>query len=117
MALDILSSKHDSITLVTLKGTIVAGDAADHLLSKTQELLDAGQTQILLDLGEVTFVDSTGISALIKVYAAAKRKGGVVKLLNLTKRIYDGLQIARLSDIFSIYDDLQKAIASFGTGT
>ena len=116
MRLELSHSKVDSITLVTLKGTIVAGEAVDLLVNKTQELLEAGETQIILDLAQVTFMDSTGISGLVKISTVATRKGGSMKLLHLTKRIYDVLQITRLSSVFGIYDDLQKAKESFQTG-
>jgi len=113
MALDYVTSKVDSITLVTLKGTIVAGESVDLLQHKTRELLDAGETNFILDLAGVTFVDSTGIGALIHLVGSASSKGGSLKLLHLTKRIHDVIQITRLSSVFAIYDDLQKAIESF----
>lgn len=116
MPLEISHSKVDSITIVTLKGTIVAGNDTDLLIGKAEELLEAGETRILLDLAQITFIDSTGISSLIKVSTAAVRKGGSMKLLHLTKRIHDVLQITRLSSVFGIYDDLQKAIAAFEGG-
>ncbi len=114
MPLDFLPSKVDSITLVTLRGMILAGEAVELLLSKTKQLLEAGETRIILDLAEVKFVDSTGIAALVKLSSAAKQKGGCLKLLRLTKRIRDVLQITRLGPVLGIYDDLEQAIASFG---
>lgn len=114
MAFESTRSKVDSITLLSLKGTIVAGNDSEALSSLVGEFLAAGETGIILDLGKVTFIDSTGIGALIRVHSAAMRKGASVKLLHLTKRVYDVLQITRLSSVFGIYDDLEKAKASFG---
>lgn len=115
MALDISASKVDSITVLSLKGTIVAGSSSDLLQNKIQQLLDAGEIRLILDLGQITFIDSTGIGSLIRVSTAASRKRGTIKLLHLTKHIHDVLQITRLSSVFGIFDDLQKAIESFGT--
>jgi len=117
MALEITRSKIDSVTLLILKGRIVAGTDSELLNDQVLELLEAGETRIILDLAQVTFIDSTGIGTLIRVHTAAMRKSAAVKLLHLTKRVYDVLQITRLSSVFGIYDDLQKATASFGGAT
>ncbi len=114
MAFESTRAKIDSITLLNLKGTIVAGNDSEALSSLVGEFLAAGETRIILDLGKVTFIDSTGIGALVRAHSAATRKGASVKLLHLTKRVYDVLQITRLSSVFGIYDDLEKAKASFG---
>jgi anti-sigma B factor antagonist len=116
MPLELSLSKVDSVALATLKGTIVAGNDKELLLAKAQELLDAGETRIILEMGQVNYVDSTGIGALVHIHTTAERKGASVKLLNLTKRIHDVLQITRLSSVFDIHSDLQKAIGSFGGG-
>lgn len=117
VALDYISSKVGSVTLVTLKGTIVAGDTSDLLKFKTQELLDAGERNIILDLAGIMFVDSTGIGALIDTVENTMHKGGSLKLLNVTKHIHNVIQLTRLSSAFGIYDDLEKAIASFAPET
>lgn len=114
MAFESTRSKVDSITLLSLKGTIVAGRDSETLTELVVQFLEAGETRILLDLAQVTFIDSTGIGAIIRVHSAALRKAASVKLLHLTKRVYDVLQITRLSTVFEIYDDLEKAKASFG---
>ena len=113
MPLELSISKVDSISLVSLKGTIIAGNDKELLMAKAEELLNAGETRIILDLGQVNYVDSTGIGALVHIHTTAERGGAAVKLLNLTKRIHDVLQITRLSTVFGIYSDLQKAIGSF----
>jgi len=113
MPMELSVSKVDAVVMVTLKGTIVAGNDKDLLIAKTEELLNAGETRIILDLGQVNYVDSTGIGALVHIHTTAGRKDAAVKLLNLTKRIHDVLQITRLSTVFAIYSDLQKAIESF----
>ena len=113
MPLGISQSKIDSVAVVLLKGTMVAGKDTELLAGAVSELLEAGQLQIILDLGQVNYIDSTGIGALVRSYNLAMAKGASVKLLHLTKRIHDVLQITRLSTVFEIYDDQQKALASF----
>jgi len=111
--LEITDSKIDSVNLLTLRGTLVIGRDTELLTEKVQGLLDAGETQILLDLGQVTYIDSTGISALLRNYGLANNRAASLKLLRLTRRVYDVLQITRLSSVFEIHNDLAKALASF----
>jgi len=113
MPLGISQSKVDSVALLMLKGTVVAGKDTEVLAGAVSAQLEAGQLQIIMDLGQVNYIDSTGIGALVRCYNLAREKGGAVKLLHLTKRIHDVLQITRLSSVFEIYDDQQKALASF----
>jgi anti-sigma B factor antagonist len=113
MPIEISPSKIGSITLLNLKGTIVAGDDKGMLHDKMQELLQAGGRNFILDLGQVTYLDHAGIGALIEGLNLAMEKGGSVKLLHLTKQIHDVLQIAELSAVFGIYNDLQEALESF----
>ncbi len=96
-----------------LKGTMIGHIDREMFQAKIQELLEAGETKLILDLGEVSYADSGGIGGLMNASNLAIRKGGSVKLLHLTKRIHDVLQITRLSSVFGIYDDLQKALESF----
>lgn len=114
MALQLTHSKVGPVVHVQLKGTIVAGKDTELLTGTINQMFESGESQILLDFAQVNFIDSTGIGAILRTYNTAVRKDGSVKLLHLTKRIYDVLQITRLSSVFEIYDDLGKALASFG---
>lgn len=116
MPLEISDALLDSVTILTLKGTLVFGRDTELLTSKVEEVLTTGETHIILDLAQINFIDSSGIGALVRIYTAAERRGARVKLLRLTKRVHDVLQITRLSSVYEIYDDPQKAVASFGTG-
>lgn len=113
MPLDFSTTKVDSVVVATLKGTIVGGGDTDVLMKRVKELLDAGETKIVLDLGQVNYMDSTGIGTLFRAATAAANKGAAIKLASLTKRIHDMLQITRLSDVFAVLDDPEKAVASF----
>jgi len=113
MPIAITESTLGKAALLTLKGTLVLGSDCDLLLGKVKSHLSAGQANILLDFAQVNYLDSSGISALIRCHTAAVAQGASVKLLRLTKRVHDVLQITRLSTIFEIYNDLDKAVASF----
>ena len=113
MPLDIAKTKSDSIVCLNLTGTLEIGTDTQHLTELVKSHLQAGENQILLDLAGVRYIDSTGISALIQIYSAAKNTGGAMKLIRLTRRVHDVLQITRLSSVFEIYNDPEKAIQSF----
>jgi anti-sigma B factor antagonist len=113
MPLGISQSQVDSVTLLHLKGTLVAGGDVELLDSQVLALLQKGVTRIILDLGELNYIDSSGIGALIRAYSSALQKSAAVKLYRLTRRVYDVLQITRLSSVFEIFNDLEKAVASF----
>jgi anti-sigma B factor antagonist len=81
--------------------------------SKLKELLSAGHHQIILNLGEVTYLDSVGLGTLISGYTSARNAGGNLKLLHLPRGVQQLLQITRLSTVFEIYEDLTMAVNSF----
>src|SRR5512146_1939163 len=113
MPYEMALSTEGVVTLVKLKGTMIGPNDREAFQTQIQELLDGGQLNLILDLGEVTFADSSGIGALIAAASLVTRKGGLMRLLHVTKRIHDVLQITRLSSVFGIYDNLQSALASF----
>lgn len=106
-------SDKGNVTIATIKGTIVGPEDRETIQGKFKDLLEEGRTSLILDLGQVTFVDSGGIGGLIAIWNSVMRKSGCMKLLHVTKRMHDVLQITRLSSVFGMYDDLQKALESF----
>jgi anti-sigma B factor antagonist len=108
-------SGEGAVTLVTIKGTIVGPDDRETIQMRIRELLEQGRTNLILDLGQVTFVDSGGIGGLIAISNLVMRKSGCMKLLYVTKKMHDILQITRLSSVFRMYDDLQRTLESFDT--
>jgi anti-sigma B factor antagonist len=78
-----------------------------------REQLSKGNKHVLLNLGDVGYIDSSGIGELVSAYTAVSNQGGSLKLLNLTKKVQDLLQITKLYTIFDVYDDEAKAITSF----
>ena len=114
MPLEITETKTDSIILLTLKGTLEIGRDTELLTETVLARLGQGESKFILDLAGVRFIDSTGISALIKIHTSAKSSAGAMKLMRLTQRVHDVLQITRLSSVFEIYNDPVKALESFG---
>ena len=106
----------DSVNVVDLSGRITLGEGCSQLRELIRDLLTKGHKNILLNLGEVTYIDSSGIGELVSGFTAVSNQGGHLKLLNLTKKVHDLLQITKLLTVFDVHDDEAKAIASFGVG-
>jgi len=102
-----------SVTIVTLRGRIELGEGSALLRSTMRDLLGKGRHRILLNLSEVTSIDSAGIAELIGAFAPLKTKGGELKLLRPTKKVHDMLEVTRLSKVLDIYFDEGEALRSF----
>jgi len=107
------SRQVDSVTIVDLSGRITLGEATSILREALQDLTGKGQKKILLDLAEVNFIDSAGLGELIRGYTSLTNQGGQMKLVNLTKKVHDLLQITKLSTVFEVFSDEATAIKSF----
>ncbi len=86
------------VVILDLHGKILIGEGDDALREAVTKLADSGQTKILLNLAEVPYVDSAGLGEIVRTYTTVSRKGGKLKLLNLTKKIEDLLSITKLAD-------------------
>src|SRR5437016_5473865 len=114
MALKVTSRTVDGVKVIDCVGRIVFGDEASHLRETVKrELTD--NNRVVLNLGEVSYIDSGGIGTLVSLFTTARNAGGDIKLANLTKRVGDLLQITKLITVFESYDDVQKAANAFGT--
>ncbi len=103
----------DGVTIVDMSGRITLGEGSVVLRDTIRDLVGKGQKKILLNLGDVTYIDSSGIGELVSAFTAVRREGGELKLLNLTKKVHDLLQITKLYTVFDIKDDEAAAIQSF----
>jgi anti-sigma B factor antagonist len=101
------------VTLVEAAGRITLGESVSLLRDQIHELVDRGRTKILLKLADVTYIDSSGIGELVTAYTTVRRHGGALKLLKLTQRVQDVLQITKLSTVFEIFEDESRALSSF----
>ncbi len=113
MALALTSREVDGVTVLELSGRITLGEGSVQLRDAIRDLIGKGQRSILLDLGEVTYIDSSGLGELVSAYTTARNQGASLKLLKLTKKVHDLLQLTKLYTVFDIYDDEATAIASF----
>ena len=102
------------VKVIKLRGKLGLGDAVDRLRADLYELMNNGNTRIVLDLGEVPMIDSSGIGLLVKSLTSAKELGGSVKLLNLSKFPLQTLKMIGLLSLFDVFEDQQLAVASFG---
>jgi anti-sigma B factor antagonist len=103
----------EGVMLVDLRGRITLGPETEALRTKLKQLLNAGYHKIILNLGEVTYLDSVGLSSLVAGYTSSRNAGGDLKLLHLPRGVHQLLQITRLSTVFEIYEDLESAVESF----
>jgi len=102
------------VMIVDVSGKITLGDGGDAILKdKMQSLMQQGKKHVLLNLGEVSYVDSAGLGEIVQAYATMNKGGGALKLLNTTKRIKDLLAITKLLTVFECHDDEAEAIKSF----
>ena len=113
MTMKASSRKVDGVTIVDLSGRITLGEGSVGLRDTVKELSTQGNKKILLNLGDVTYIDSSGIGELVSAFTSVRNAGGELKLLNLTKKVHDLLQITKLYTVFDISDDEASAIASF----
>lgn len=101
------------VSVVDLSGKITIGEGDVVLRDKVLELLDGGHTKILLSLEKVSYMDSAGIGELVACFKKAREKGGIVKLLKPSGKVEDLLQLTKLWEVFEIFDEEPKAVASF----
>jgi anti-sigma B factor antagonist len=103
----------DAVTIVDLSGRITLGEGSVVLRDTIRDLVGKGRKKILLNLGEVTYIDSSGIGELVSAFTTVRNQSGELKLLNLTKKVHDLLQITKLYTVFDIKDDEAAAVQSF----
>lgn len=102
-----------AVTVLDLSGKITIGEGSVQLREAVKTLLESGNKKILLNLGDVSYVDSSGIGELVSSFTTVKNQQGQLKLLNLTKKIQDLLMITKLLTVFDTYDNEETAVASF----
>lgn len=106
--------KVGDVTILDLKGKMTLGDGDELLRNKINSLVQAGAKKLVLNLGDVPYIDSAGLGEVVRTYTTVGRQGGSLKLLNLTKRIQDLLSITKLLTVFETFDTEAEAVKSFG---
>ncbi|HKD60008.1 MAG TPA: STAS domain-containing protein [Terracidiphilus sp.] len=114
MSLKMRTRELNGVMVIDLGGQITLGEASAALRDEVRDQIGHGFKKILLNLADVTYIDSAGLGELTGAYTTVKNRGGALKLLSLTKRVHDLMQITKLYTVFDVFDDERKAIASFG---
>jgi anti-sigma B factor antagonist len=103
-----------NVTIVDISGRIILGEESAALRQMVCDLLSKGHKRILFNLGDVNYIDSSGLGHLVSAFTSVRKQGGELKLLNLTNKVHDLMQITKLYTIFDILDDEAAAVKSFG---
>ena len=113
MSIKVSTRQLDKVTIVDLSGRITLGEGSSILREAVKDLVAKGQKNILLNLGDVTYIDSSGIGELVSSFTSVSNQGGRLKLLNLQKKVHDLLQITKLYTVFEVHTDEPAAVRSF----
>jgi anti-sigma B factor antagonist len=103
------------VAIVDLSGKITLGDGSGLVRGTIKELLGAGRRSILLNLQDVTYIDSAGLGEMVGSYATVASQGGAIKLLNVQGKVKDLLQVTKLYTVFATFSDEQTALRSFAS--
>ena len=112
MSLTIKTRKVDGITVVDMSGRLTIGEPVLQLRDNIRGFVDDGDLRFILNLGSVSYIDSSGLGELVSTYTSVRNREGDVKLLNLTSKAKDLLQMTKLLTVFDTYDDEAKAVAA-----
>lgn len=105
----------ENVMILDLKGKLICGNGDALLKDKIHSLVHQGHKQILLNVGDLSYMDSPGLGEIVAGYTTVSRAGGSLKLLNLTKRIPALLAITKLLTVFETFQDEQEAVRSFSS--
>lgn len=111
--LEIDVRSQSEIKVLKLRGRLNLGEAVDRMRDTCDDLLNAGDTRWVVDLEEVSMIDSSGIGVLVRYLTAAKQRGGSLKLLNPSKFAVQTLRMTGLLNLFEVFQDQQQAVSSF----
>jgi anti-sigma B factor antagonist len=113
MSMKVATRQVDGVTILDLSGRITLGEGSVTLRDAVHDVLAKGSKKILLNLENISYIDSSGIGELVSGFTSVRNAGGELKLLNLTKKVHDLLQITKLYTVFDIWDNEASGISSF----
>ncbi|HVL67517.1 MAG TPA: STAS domain-containing protein [Vicinamibacterales bacterium] len=113
--MEVQERRSGEVTILDLRGRLVLEDGVDILRERVNRLLADGRRHLLVNLRDITYIDSCGVGVLIAKFLSARRAGGDLRLLHLTDRSHHLMEITRLRDVFPIYESEDEAIRSFAT--
>ena len=115
MSVKLTTREVNDIVIIDLSGRLTMGEACAAVRDELRDQIDHGVRKLLFNLADVSYIDSAGLGELTAAYTSVRNRGGALKLLNLTKRVQDLMQITKLYTIFDIYDNEKQAFASFAS--
>ena len=113
MSVKLTTRQVNEVTVIDVSGRITLGEGSSLLRDELRSLIGSNRRKILLNLADVSYVDSSGIGQLVAAFTTVSSQGGQLKLLNLTKRLKELLQMTKVISIFEVFDDEKKAVATF----
>jgi len=113
-SVDIEVRSQNNIKIIKLRGRLNLGESVDRMRQTFDDLINAGEINFVVDLGEVAMVDSSGIGLLVRCLTAAKQRAGTLKLLKPSKFAVQTLRMTGLLSLFEVYEDEETAVSSFG---
>jgi anti-sigma B factor antagonist len=113
MSVQLTSRVNGGVTVIDASGKLTLGEGTSSLRGKIRELVQGGARHIVLNLSDVTYMDSSGLGELIAGHTTLAQAGGEMKLLNLAKRVHDLLKLTKLYTVFEVFEDEQAAVKSF----
>ena len=113
MSVKLTTRQVGDVTVIDAVGRITLGDGASTFRDTIRDLAGKGQKKLLLNLAEVSYIDSSGIGEMVSGFTTVSNQGGQLKLLNLTKRVKDLLQITKLYTVFEVFEDEAAAVRSY----
>ncbi|HTA44282.1 MAG TPA: STAS domain-containing protein [Bryobacteraceae bacterium] len=113
MSVKLTTRKVGDVTVIDSAGRITLGEGASSFRDTIRDLASKGEKKILVNLSEVSYIDSSGIGEMVSGFTTVTNHGGQLKLLGLSKRVKDLLQITKLYTVFEVFDDEAAAVRSF----
>ena len=113
MSVKLTTRQVGDVTVIDVAGRITLGEGSSTLRDALRDMVSKNQKKILLNLGDVNYIDSSGIGELVSAFTTVRNQGGELKLMNLTKKVHDLLQITKLYTVFDVKDDEAAAVKSF----
>lgn len=113
MSVKLTARQVGDVTVLDAAGRITLGEGSSTFRDTIKDLVSKGNKKILLNLGDISYIDSSGIGEMVSGFTSVSNAGGQLKLLNLTKRVQDLLQITKLYTVFEVFDDEAQALSSF----
>jgi anti-sigma B factor antagonist len=113
VSLKMTNREVDGVSVVALDGRIVLGEESNALREKVKSLIAEGKTKVVLNMANITFIDSAGLGTLVAAHHSAKSQGAALKLAHLGSKFQEVLQITKLLTVFDVYNSEAEAVASF----